>query len=98
MYIYFFGEAFKDVNTTYVSYFNHIDVFHLKFWTRKLVLFICKCKPTQDLAHFFHGYVSTVFPLALILKRASCQLLTKALALKAGKLPTGGLPRNSVVK
>ena len=31
-------------------------------------------------------------------RRASCQLLAKEWELNAGKLPLGGLPRNSVVK
>ena len=31
-------------------------------------------------------------------RRANCQLLAKEWALNTGKLPQGGLPRNSVVK
>ena len=38
------------------------------------------------------------FPSSADTRRASCQLLAKELAPNIGKLPTGGLPKNSVVK
>ena len=38
------------------------------------------------------------FPSSADSRRAGCQLLAKEWALNAGKLPLGGLPRNSVVK
>ena len=45
-----------------------------------------------------HSFMEKVFPLSADSKRASCQLVAKEWALNTGKLPLGGLPRNSVVK
>ena len=44
---------------------------------------------------FFRGEVS---PSPTESRRASCQLMVKEWALNTGKLPPGGLPRNSAVK
>ena len=44
---------------------------------------------------FFHG---EIFPSYADSRRANCQLLEKGWTLNIGKLPPGGLPRNSLVK
>ena len=46
------------------------------------------------LCTFFCG---KIFPSSADSRRASCQLLAKECSLNTGKLPPGGLPRNSVV-
>ena len=48
--------------------------------------------------HVRHILTWKIIPSSADSRRASCQLLVKELALNTGKLPLGGLPRNSVVK
>ena len=45
-----------------------------------------------------HLFVEKLFPFSADSGRSSCQFLAKERALNAGKLPTEGLSRNSVVK
>ena len=46
----------------------------------------------------WHCLLRNIFPSFADSRRASCQLLAKEWPLNTGKLPQGGLPRNSVVK
>ena len=48
--------------------------------------------------HFRHIVLLKKYPSSADLRRASCQLLVQKCALNTGKLPLGGLLRNSVVK
>ena len=48
--------------------------------------------------HGRHILLWKIFPSSADSRRASCQLLAKEWTLNTGKLPLGGLPRNSVVK
>ena len=45
-----------------------------------------------------HEIPNSGFVMAVNSRRTSCQLLGKEWALNTGKLPQGGLPRNSVVR
>ena len=45
-----------------------------------------------------HSFVEKQCPSSADSRRTSCQLLAKEWALNTGKLPPGGLPRNSMVK
>ena len=55
-----------------------------------------ECSP--DLPCIQHPLSWRYFPSSADSRRASCQLLAKKLTLNTGKLPSGGMPRNSVVK
>ena len=58
---------------------------------------LCKQRSEID-PHVLHILSWKKKPSSTDLRRASCQLLGKEWALNTGKLPPGGLPRNSVVK
>ena len=51
--------------------------------------------PSEDLVMII--YLQLFFLLHLF-KKTSCQLIEKKITLSTGKLPWGGLPRNSVVR
>ena len=55
--------------------------------------------PLPTCGSFFHeDLVMKLYQLPFFHRRASCKLLAKECRLSTGKLPLGGLPKNSVVR
>ena len=58
-----------------------------------------QCKRSRDRpSHPAHSFVENLFASSADSGRVNCQFMAKEWALNTGKLPPGGLHRNSVVK